>query len=260
MSELKGQTAIVTGAGQGIGREIALALTAAGASVAVTGRTQATLAETVATLESLGGHAIAIVGDVSKPEDCEQMAAETLAKLGRIDILVNNAGISGVTRSTLDMTLEEWQEVIDIDLTGPWLATKAVLPAMTAAGAGVILNISSLAGRTGYPMRAPYAAAKWGLIGLTQTWAGEWGKAGIRCNCICPGAIAGDRIERVIQARATSLDVPYDTVKAGMVSQAALARMASEYEVAQTARFLCGPGASGITGQTVNVDCGTSMD
>jgi NAD(P)-dependent dehydrogenase (short-subunit alcohol dehydrogenase family) len=260
MTELKGQTAIVTGGGQGIGREIALALAAGGASVAVTGRTHATLLETVAAVEALGGRAIAIVADVAVQADCDRMAAETLDKLGSLEILVNNAGISGVTKSTLDMTLAEWQEVIDIDLTGPWLATKAVLPTMTVARSGVILNISSLAGRGGYPLRSPYAAAKWGLIGLTQTWAGEWGSLGLRCNCICPGAIEGDRIERVIRARAESMDQPYEAVKAGFTSQAALRRMATEAEVARTARFLCGPGATGITGQTVNVDCGTSMD
>ena len=260
MNELERQTAIVTGGGQGIGREIAFALADAGARVVVTGRTPSTLAEVVAIITGQGGQALAITADVAKAEDGDRMAAETLSAFGGIDILVNNAGISGVTKSTLDMTLAEWQEVIDIDLTGPWLAAKAVLPTMTAAGHGVILNISSLAGRPGgYPLRAPYAAAKWGLIGLTQTWAGEWGRRGVRCNCICPGAIEGDRIERVIRARAESMNQPYESVKAGFTSQAALARMATETEVARTARFLCGPGATGITGQTVNVDCGTSM-
>jgi NAD(P)-dependent dehydrogenase (short-subunit alcohol dehydrogenase family) len=174
--------------------------------------------------------------------------------------LVNNAGIAGATKSTVDMSLEEWQEVIDIDLTGPWLCTKAVLPTMVAAGGGVILNISSGAGRIGYPMRAPYAAAKWGLIGLTQTWAREWGAKNVRCNCICPGAIEGDRIERVIRARAESMNVSYEQTKAGFLSGAALSRMATEDEVAKAALLLCSPAGSGITGQTLNVDCGSQMN
>lgn len=260
MSELKGQTAIVTGGGQGIGREIALALADAGASVAVTGRNLETLEGTVALIEGAGGRALAIVADVAKQADCERMAAETLDKLGSLEILVNNAGISGVTKSTLDMTLAEWQEVIDIDLTGPWLATKAVLPTMTVARSGVVLNISSEAGRTGYPQRAPYAAAKWGLIGLTQTWAREWGMLGLRFNCICPGAIEGDRIERVMRARAEAVGRPYEDVKSDFTSSSPLARMATESEVANMARFLCSAAGSGITGQTVNVNCGSAMN
>jgi NAD(P)-dependent dehydrogenase (short-subunit alcohol dehydrogenase family) len=109
-------------------------------------------------------------------------------------------------------------------------------------------------------MRSPYAAAKWAMIGLTQTVAGEWGQRGIRCNCICPGAIEGDRIERVIRARAEALKQPYEQVKAGFLSTAALARMATEAEVARTALFLVSDLATGITGQTVNVDCGSIMN
>ena len=260
MGELSGKVAIITGGGQGIGERIAHQFAAAGASVVLTGRTASTLSEVTSAVEAAGGTAMAFTGDVAVAADCEAMVAATLERFGRIDILVNNAGISGVTKSTLDMDLAEWQEVIDIDLTGPWLCTKAALPTFLANGGGVILNISSAAGRTGYPMRAPYAAAKWGLIGLTQTWAKEWGGAGIRCNCICPGAIEGDRIERVIRARAESLGLPYEQVKAGFSSQAALARMATADEVASVALMLCSAGSSGVTGQTVNVDCGTQMD
>jgi NAD(P)-dependent dehydrogenase (short-subunit alcohol dehydrogenase family) len=260
MNELAEQVAIVTGGGQGIGQRIAAAFAGAGATVVVTGRTAATLAETVALVEQAGRRALAIVADVAKQEDCERMVAETLGAFGRLDILVNNAGIAGATKSTLDMSLDEWQEVIDIDLTGPWLCTKAVLPTFLTVGSGVILNISSAAGRVGYPNRAPYAAAKWGLVGLTQTWAREWGMHGVRTNCICPGAIAGDRIERVIAARAESLGMPIDKVRAGFVSQSSMGRMANEDEVASIALMLCSPSSSGVNGQTVNVDCGTHMN
>jgi NAD(P)-dependent dehydrogenase (short-subunit alcohol dehydrogenase family) len=260
MGALDNKVAIITGGGQGIGQRIALAFVAEGATVVVTGRTAATLAETVSLVHAAGGRALAVTADVAKMADCERMVTETLSTFGRLDILVNNAGIAGVTKSTVDMSLEEWQEVIDIDLTGPWLCTKAALPTFLAAGAGVVLNISSAAGRIGYAMRTPYAAAKWGLIGLTQTWAREWGGQGIRCNCICPGAIQGDRINRVIEARAATLGQPVEKVRAGFVSGSSLERMATEDEVANTAVMLCSPGASGITGQTINVDCGTNMN
>ncbi len=260
MTELVDQVAIITGGGQGIGQRIALAFAQAGAAVVVTGRTAETLAATVALVTEAGGRALAVTADVAKSADCDRMVAETMASFGRLDILVNNAGISGATKSTLEMTEAEWQEVIDIDLTGPWLCTKAALPTMIAAGRGTLLNISSAAGRTGYAMRSPYAAAKWGLIGLTQTWAREWGPAGIRCNCICPGAIEGDRIERVIRARADSLGISYEQTKAGFVAGSSLGRMATEDEVAKVALMLCSPAGAGMTGQTLNVDCGTNMN
>ncbi len=260
MTELAEQVAIITGGGQGIGQRIAIALAGAGATVVVTGRTEATLASTVALVTEMGGRALAVTADVAKAADCERMVAETLGAYGRLDILVNNAGIAGVTKSTLDMSEQEWQEVIDIDLTGPWLSTKAALPTMIAAGRGSILNISSAAGRIGYAMRSPYAAAKWGLIGLTQTWAREWGPAGIRCNCICPGAIEGDRIERVIRARAETLGISYEQTKAGFVANSSLGRMATEDEVASVALMLCSDAGRGMTGQTLNVDCGTHMN
>jgi NAD(P)-dependent dehydrogenase (short-subunit alcohol dehydrogenase family) len=124
---------------------------------------------------------------------------------------------------------------------------------------GHILNISSGAGRRGYPMRSPYAASKWAMLGLTQTIAGELGAHGIRCNCICPGPIAGDRIERVMHARAQAMKVPYEQIRAQFLSQSALNRMASEEECARVALFLVSDASAGLTGQTINVDAGSIM-
>jgi NAD(P)-dependent dehydrogenase (short-subunit alcohol dehydrogenase family) len=135
-----------------------------------------------------------------------------------------------------------------------------VLPMMDQQRSGNVINISSGAGRRGYPMRSPYAAAKWAMIGLTQTVAGEWGQRGIRCNCICPGAIEGERIERVMRARADALKQPYEQIRAGFLSQAAMNRMATEEEVARVALFLALDASAGITGQTMNVDCGSIMN
>jgi NAD(P)-dependent dehydrogenase (short-subunit alcohol dehydrogenase family) len=259
MNELANKVAIITGGGYGIGKQIALTYGKAGASVVLAARSVDKMKETTTEVEKVGGKAIWVACDVSKEADCQRMADETVKAFGRIDILVNNAGISGPTKRITELTLAEWQETIDIDLTGTWLATRAVLPIMDKQHGGNILNISSGAGRRGYPMRSPYASAKWAMIGLTQTVAAEWGARGIRCNCICPGAIEGDRIERVMRARADALKQPYEQVRAGFLSTTALQRMATEDEVARVALFLVSPLAEGMTGQTLNVDCGSIM-
>jgi NAD(P)-dependent dehydrogenase (short-subunit alcohol dehydrogenase family) len=260
MNELKDKVAIITGGGYGIGKEIALAYARAGAKIVVAARSVGPMQETVEQLKKLGAQAILVQADVAREADCARMAAETLKAFGRIDILVNNAGIAGPTKRMTEMSLAEWQEVIDIDLTGTWLATRAVLPTMDQQRSGDILNISSGAGRRGYPLRSPYASAKWAMIGLTQTIAGEWGQRGIRCNCICPGAIAGDRIERVMRARAEAMKVPYEQVRAAFLSGAAMHRMATEEEVARVALFLVSAASAGMTGQTLNVDAGSAMN
>jgi NAD(P)-dependent dehydrogenase (short-subunit alcohol dehydrogenase family) len=258
--ELANRVAMVTGGGYGIGRQIALAYAKAGASVVIAARKPGPLEETRAEVEKFGGRVVVVPSDISKEADCAQMVERTIATFNHVDILVNNAGIAGATRRITEMTLAEWQEVIDVNLTGAWLASRAAIPAMLKQASGNILMISSGAGRRGYPLRAPYAASKWAMIGLTQTLAGELGTSGIRVNCICPGAIAGDRIERVIRARAEAMNLPYEQVKAAFTSMAAMNRMATEAEVARVAVFLASDGASAVTGQTINVDAGTNMN
>jgi NAD(P)-dependent dehydrogenase (short-subunit alcohol dehydrogenase family) len=260
MQDLKDKVAIITGGGYGIGKEIALLYARHGTRIALAARSTGPLAEARAAVEKLGAQAITIATDVAKEADCARMVAETVKAFGRVDILVNNAGIAGPTKSTTEMSLAEWQEVIDINLTGAWLASRAALPTMAKQGAGNILMISSGAGRRGYPLRAPYASSKWAMIGLTQTLAGEWGAAGVRVNCICPGAVEGDRIERVIRARADAMGVPYEQIRKGFTSTAALQRMVTEHEVARVALFLVGDLSAGMTGQTLNVDAGSIMN
>ncbi len=133
------------------------------------------LKQTCAEVEKIGARAIAVPADVSKEADCARMAEQALSAFGRVDILVNNAGIAGPTKRITEMALTEWQEVIDINLTGAWLASRAVLPRWNGKAAAIILKIASGAGRRGFPLRSPYAASKWAMIGLTQTLAGEWG-------------------------------------------------------------------------------------
>ncbi|HVC43785.1 MAG TPA: SDR family oxidoreductase [Candidatus Binataceae bacterium] len=260
MQDLKDKVAIITGGGYGIGKEIALLYARQGMRITLAARSAGPLAEARAAVEKLGAQTITIPTDVAKEADCARMVAATVKAFGRVDILVNNAGIAGPTKSTTEMSLAEWQEVIDINLTGAWLASRAALPTMAQQGAGNILMISSGAGRRGYPLRSPYASSKWAMIGLTQTLAGEWGASGVRVNCICPGAVEGDRIERVIRARADAMGVPYEQIRKGFTSTAALQRMVTEHEVARVALFLVGELSAGMTGQTLNVDAGSIMN
>jgi NAD(P)-dependent dehydrogenase (short-subunit alcohol dehydrogenase family) len=260
MNDLKDKVAIITGGGYGIGREIALAYAREGMRLALAARTQGPLEETRAAAERLGARAITIQADVAKEADCKRMIDETIKALGRADILVNNAGIAGPTKRVTEMALAEWQEVLDVNITGAWLASRAAIPAMVKQGGGNILMISSGAGRRGYPLRSPYAASKWAMIGLTQTLAGEWGGSKIRVNCICPGAVEGDRIERVIRARAEAMGAPYEDVKKGFTAAAAMQRMVTEEEVARVALFLVSELSAGVTGQTINVDAGNIMN
>lgn len=259
MNELADKVAIITGGGHGIGKKIALRFGQAGAKIAIAARTVEPMKETCAELSQTGATAIWVQADVGQEADCGRMVTRALEAFGRIDILVNNAGIAGPTKRITDMTLEEWQEVIRTDLTGAWLASRAVIPRMDEQGSGNILMISSGAGRRGYPLRSPYAAAKWAMIGLTQTLAWEWGTRGIRVNCICPGAIGGDRLERVFHARAQALGQPYEQAKAAIIGRAAMNRMATDEEVARAALFLASDASAAVTGQTLNVDCGTIM-
>ncbi len=260
MQELKDKVAIITGGGYGIGKQIALAYARHGIKLALAARSEGPLDETRAAVEKLGVRAIALRTDVAKEADCARMVEETIKAFGRVDILVNNAGIAGPTKRLTEMTLAEWREVIDINLTGAWLAARAALPAMAQQKSGNILMISSGAGRRGYPLRSPYASSKWALIGLTQTLAGEWGPAGVRVNCICPGAVEGDRIERVMHARAEALGVPYAQIRKGFESGAALQRIVTEDEIARVAVFLVSDLSAGMTGQTMNVDAGSIMN
>ncbi|HTY56768.1 MAG TPA: SDR family oxidoreductase [Candidatus Binataceae bacterium] len=259
MQQLAGKVAIITGGGHGIGRQIALVYAGAGARLLLTARDTAPLQETRAELERAGTECVAIQADVALEADCARMAERAISAFGRIDILVNNAGIGGPTARLTETTLADWQETIDINLTGTFLATRAVLPQMEKQRSGSILNIASVAARRGFPLRAAYAASKWAMIGLTQTLAMEWAPYGVRVNGICPGAVEGPRIERVFRARAAATGRPYEEVKAEVAASAAMKRLVTEDEIARVALFLVSEEASSMTGQTLNADAGIVM-
>ena len=243
---LAGQVAIVTGASRGIGRAIALQLASVGAKVVVNYASSSGAAdELVAQIVGNGGEAMAIGADVSKAEQIDELVKTVMDKWGRIDVLVNNAGI---TRDTLllRMKLEDWQAVIDTNLTGVFSCTRAVSMIMLKQKSGRIINIASVAGQMGNPGQANYSASKAGVIGFTKTVAKELSSRGITVNAVAPGFIA--------------TDMTNDLKAEGILQFIPLGRYGQPEEVAGMVRFLAAdPAAAYITGQTFNVDGGMVM-
>jgi len=256
---LNNKVAIVTGGGVGIGRAISLAFASEGAAVVAAARTLPRLEAVADEIRSRGGRAIAIQTDVSDENQVKKMVAQTLNEYGQIDILVSNSGIAGPTINVVDIKLDDWNEVLAINLTGAMLCACEVLKSMIARQSGNIINISSGAGRGGFAMRSPYCVSKWGIIGLTQTLAMEVGEYNIRVNCIAPGAVEGERIENVMKARAEATGLTYEAVRSRSIADAALGRMVTATEIASTAVFLASEESSGITGQTFSVNAGSRL-
>jgi NAD(P)-dependent dehydrogenase (short-subunit alcohol dehydrogenase family) len=258
---LQNKIAIITGGGQGIGRAIALAFAAEGASVVLAARTLVSLEATAEEIRVQGGNAKAIQTDIVDEKQIEHLITETIKAYDRIDILVNNSGIGGPMARVVDMDLAKWNEAIAVDLTGSMLCAKHSLKHMMPQRSGCIINIVSEGGRggdgrSGYPMRSPYCCAKAGLIGLTETLAIETGEFNIRVNAISPAAVRGERIKNVVKARAEAAGVPVEEVMGKLVENYSLKRPAEESEVAAAAVFLASAEASAITGQTLVTNCG----
>lgn len=244
---LAGKVAIVTGSSRGIGKASAIALAKEGASVVVNyARSSEAADAVVAELSEIGGEAIALQADVSKADQVDAMIKATMDKFGRIDVLVNNAGI---TRDTLLLRMkpEDWQAVIDLNLTGVFLCTRAVSKIMLKQRSGRIVNISSVAGLMGNPGQANYSAAKAGVIGFTKTIAKELAPRGVTANVVAPGFIATDMTGDLKNTEEILKYIP-------------LARYGKPEEVAGLIRFLAADPAAGyITGQVMNVDGGMVM-
>jgi len=244
---LGGKVAIVTGSGQGIGRQIALTLSSLGANIAITDIIAASAQEVAAEIAATNVKSISVVGDVSKQEDAANLVDQTLSSFGRIDILVNNAGI---TRDTLllRMSASDWDQVMAINLKGAFLCTQAVLRHMLRQREGRIINIASVVGLIGNAGQANYAAAKAGLIGLTKSTAREGASRGVTANAIAPGFIDTGMTSKLS-----------DTVKQEFLRQIPLGYMGTPGDVANAVAFLASDEARYITGHVLNVDGGMVM-
>jgi NAD(P)-dependent dehydrogenase (short-subunit alcohol dehydrogenase family) len=249
---LDGKVAIITGGGSGIGKACAEFFARAGAHVVLGGRTQAALDAVAATT---GGSAI--VTDVCRIEDVEALFARAQAEHGRVDVVVNNAGMSGPVGTIAEVDLGAWRECIEVNLFGAMHVLRVAARVMSVQGSGSIINVSSLMGLRGYPMRTAYSATKFALIGMTEAVAREVGPAGVRVNALCPGAVSGELMDRVIARRAAAEGRPAeDIIRENYTDAAALRRWVDPEEVARAALFLASDASSSVTGDRIKVDAG----
>ncbi len=254
-----GSSAVVTGAGQGIGAAIAKGLAARGAHVFLSGRRAATLDAVREQIKADGGLADCCVGDVTNLAHLKELMALAAGSRGIIEILVNNAGIAGPTAPLVDVTPEDWDQTIAVNLTGVFLACKAALPYLARAEHGKIVTIGSVTGKQPLPNRTPYAAAKLGVVGLTRTLAHELGPSGISVNVISPWLVEGGRLEDVISSMSKERGLTPEQLRAEMTEGTAFKRTVSEDDVVETTLFLCSSAANNLTGQDINVSAGAVM-
>jgi 3-oxoacyl-[acyl-carrier protein] reductase len=245
--ELAGRVALVTGAGRNIGRAIAKELAAGGATIIVNVRSNKTEAdEVVGTIARDGGKAIALVADVADENAVGRMVADAVRQLGRIDYLINNASLRN-ERHFEEMSFTEWREVLGVTLDGAFHCAKACLPHLKASGAGALINIGGLSAHTGSKHRAHVIAAKAGLVGFTRALAHDLAKDGVTVNLVAPGTID--------TARRTDVAQPAHH----LTNNTLTGRRGAPDDIAATLRFLCGPGARYITGQTIHVNGGAFL-
>lgn len=246
-ANFSGKVTIITGAGRGIGKEAALALVQLGGKVAVCDLVAERAERVAAELRSLGGEAIGTQADVTRAADVQAMVEAVVERFGRVDSLVNCAGAYRAKSPTLGVTEAEWDLIVDSNLKGTFLCCKAVLPHLVAAGAGAIVNISSLAGRTCSPfLGCHYTAAKAGVLGLTRHLANEFGAAGVRVNAVAPGTTLGDRVAEIV----------VDGAAQAMAAQTPLGRLAEARDIVGVILFLLSDLAGFVTGATVDANGG----
>jgi NAD(P)-dependent dehydrogenase (short-subunit alcohol dehydrogenase family) len=237
---------LVTAGAAGIGRAIAETFLRHGAKVHVCDVDDKALEE----VRNVGKTR----ADVASVADVDRLFEDVQRTLGGLDVLVNNAGIAGPTAKVEDIAPEDWDRCIAVDLNGMFYCTRKAMPMLKAAGGGSIVNLSSIAGRLGFPLRTPYAAAKWAVVGFTQSLAAEAGPDNVSVNCIQPGVVEGDRVERVIAAKAKGLGITNDEMRSRLLASVSMGIMVSAQDVAETALFLATKGRH-ISGQAISV-CG----
>jgi NAD(P)-dependent dehydrogenase (short-subunit alcohol dehydrogenase family) len=249
----KGMRVLVTAGAAGIGRVIARTFHEHGARVHICDIDEKALASTKEQLPQVSQ----TVADVAKLEDVDRVFADVKKNLHGLDVLINNAGIAGPTAPVEDIKPEDWDRCIAVDLNGMFYCTRKAMPLIKDAGGGSIINLSSAAGRLAFPMRTPYSAAKWAIVGFTESLAAEAGPHNVRVNCIQPGIVEGERIDRVIAAKAKALGVPEEQVKSKMVEGVSMKTTVTPQDIANVALFLATAAGKHISGQAISVCGGT---
>jgi len=249
---LEGKTAVITGGGTGIGAACADMFTDHGAHVVVTGRSL----ETISDVASRNG-GTAIVCDVSKFEEVQSLFQKAQLISGKIDILINNAGIPGPVAPIAEVNVDQWRQCAEINLFGAMYCMREAARIMCEQQSGSIINMSSLMGIQGYPMRSAYTATKFALVGMTEAVAREVGPFNVRVNALLPGAVSGENMDRILERRATAEGKPAAEIeKENYTDPAALKRWVAPEEVAKTALFYASDASSAVTGDKMKVDCG----
>ncbi|HET7848569.1 MAG TPA: SDR family oxidoreductase [Pseudolabrys sp.] len=244
------QRVLITAGGGGIGREFVRAFAANGAEVFVCDIDEKSLGELAKEIPGL----VARRCDVGVRAEIERMVPDAVAALGGLDVLINNAGIAGLTLPVEQYPPDDWDKVVAVNLTAMFDVTRLAIPHLKKSKAGCIINMSSIAGRYGFANRSPYAATKWGVIGFTRTLAIELGPFGIRANAIAPGAVDGERIQRVFRGRAQISGRSMEEVQKEAFAQQSIDGFIDPKDIAQLAVFLASDAARSISGQVIPID------
>jgi NAD(P)-dependent dehydrogenase (short-subunit alcohol dehydrogenase family) len=257
---LRGKVAVVTGGNKGIGLAIARRFARAGAAVAISARTEESLRAAAAGLSELGADCLAIACDVRDPSSTDKMADTVLKRFNRVDTVVANAGVAGAIRPMHELSQEEWRDCIATNLDGVFLTFRRFIAPMKESGrGGSLIALSSAVGKRPLLDRTPYAAAKMGVIGLIRTLAAELGPHKIRANSICPGSVAGERLEAVLRHLSQSRGITLEDARKQFLDPTALKRAVEADEIAGACLFLASDASSAITGEDLNVSAGLVM-
>jgi NAD(P)-dependent dehydrogenase (short-subunit alcohol dehydrogenase family) len=251
--------AVVTGAGRGIGREIAIALAGAGADVVLAGRDPSTLEATAEVAAGAGAATLSVRTDVTSEEQLEALAVATLDRFGAVDALIANSGVGGPSGPLWELDREAWDETFAVNVTGVFLTARAFLPSMLERGRGSVVVVGSMTGKRPLWGRTPYAASKLALVGLVRTLAVEAAPSGVRVNLVSPGPVAGERMDWVFRAQADGRGISVEEAREEMVAQIPIGRLIEPREVADAVVSLTLGSLSAVTGTDLNVSGGTVM-